>query len=90
MRVGDILSRAKNVCIWLGTAAENIDEALQFVDEISHLGTLDRLFKDRECIKTWKALVLMMGRPWFSRRWIVQEAAFARTATLYRGFKHLK
>lgn len=87
MRMGDIFSRAKNVCIWLGNSADCSDEALQFVDEVSHLEKLDKLVKDCESIKLWQALAALMKRPWFSRRWIIQEVAFARTATLYCGMK---
>lgn len=90
MRMGIIFSQAKNVCVWLGPAAENSDEAMDFVDQVSHLGRLDQLVSDPDSIDNWKALAALMRRPWFSRRWIIQEIAFARQATVYCGMKRTR
>lgn len=89
MRMADIFGQASNVCIWLGEAANHSDEAMEFIDEVSHLGKLDRLVKDARTIRKWHALAELMRRPWFSRRWILQEVAFARKATVHCGMKQV-
>ena len=90
MRMGDIFSRAVNVCIWLGEAANRSDEAMDFVEQVSHLGKLDRLIKDSSSARKWQALAVLMRRSWFSRRWVIQEVAYARKATVYCGTKRSK
>ena len=90
MRMGDIFSRAANVSIWLGEAANRSDEAMDFVDQVSHLGKLDRLTKDRSLVGKWQALAVLMRRSWFSRRWVLQEVAYATKATVHCGMKHSK
>ena len=86
--MGDVFGRASNVCIWLGQAANGSDEAMDFVEQVSHLGKLDRLIKDPALARTWQALAVLMRRSWFCRRWVIQEVAFARKATVYCGSKH--
>jgi hypothetical protein len=88
LRMGDIFGRASNVCIWLGEAADRSDEAMDFVEQVSHLGKLDRLIKDPTLVRAWQALAILMRRSWFSRRWVIQEVAYARKATVYCGTKH--
>jgi hypothetical protein len=90
MRMGDIFSMARNVCIWLGEAANRSDEAMDFVEQVSHLGKLGRLVRDRSLVKTWQTLAMLMRRSWFSRRWVLQEVAYARKATVYCGTKDTK
>lgn len=90
MRMGEIYSRARNVCIWLGEVADSSDDAMDFVDQVSHLGKLDKLVRDPGVVRKWRALATLMRRSWFSRRWVIQEVAFARTATVYCGTKMVK
>jgi hypothetical protein len=89
MRMAEIFGQARNVCIWLGEAANHSDEAMEFINDVSHLGKLDRLVKNSGAIGKWHALAELMRRPWFSRRWILQEVAFARKATVYCGMKQV-
>lgn len=90
MRMGEIYGRARNVCIWLGEALYRSDEAMGFVYKVSHLGKLDKLVKDHTAVRKWQALAALMKRSWFSRRWVIQEVAFARTATVYCGIEIVK
>lgn len=87
MRMGAIYGRGKNVCIWLGEARDGSNEAMDFIQQVSTLGKLDKLIKDPTVVKKWQALAALMRRSWFSRRWIIQEVAFARKATVYCGTK---
>jgi hypothetical protein len=38
-------------------------------------------------VPAWKALRALIARPWFSRRWVIQEILLAREAVMYCGGK---
>lgn len=60
--------------------------AIQFIrNDVSALKDFDRLCRDKKHAEQWKALLVLMQREWFSRRWVVQEIALARKATVYYG-----
>lgn len=80
-----VYSRATSVCVWLGEASLDSDLALNFISRIVNLDDFDRLVADRRTPQEWAALSSLMRRPWFSRRWVVQEIALAARATLYCG-----
>lgn len=84
-----IYGKAKNVCIWLGEPATDGHKALEF---IKHKACDFNLFaeitaEDRapEIKAGWEALATLMNRPWFRRRWVVQEVALAHSATVHVG-----
>lgn len=78
-----IYSKAFNVCIWLGNESHNSTFAVDFVkNQVNDLGGWIRSTEERNKDK-WAALAALMDRPWFSRRWIVQELAFAKRATVH-------
>jgi len=87
--MGDIYSVAINVVVWLGEEADNSDlvppfaqllidillpleEALQIEAE-----DLTRFGLPPPTDRHWKALRDLFSRPWFSRKWIIQEFAMA-------------
>ncbi|MCJ1451337.1 hypothetical protein MMC28_001673 [Mycoblastus sanguinarius] len=80
-----VYSRATNVCVWLGESSKDSDLALNFISRIVNLDDFDRLVVDRRTPEEWAALSSLMKREWFSRRWVVQEIALAKRATLYCG-----
>ena len=45
------------------------------------LDTVKRDFGEEDCL----ALVSLLSRPWFQRRWIIQEIAFARQGSVHCG-----
>lgn len=49
------------------------------------LENFDTVSENQENASKWQSLLLLMQRPWFSRRWVVQEVALARAATIYCG-----
>lgn len=49
------------------------------------LKEFDKLCRDKKYTDQWKALLVLMQREWFSRRWVVQEVALAPKATVYYG-----
>ncbi|MCJ1247071.1 hypothetical protein MMC30_004282 [Trapelia coarctata] len=80
-----IYNHATRVCIWLGGEAANSDLAMKFLDSILDLPGFATLVADDAKSQEWQAFVDLMRRPWFTRRWVVQEVALARKARLYCG-----
>lgn len=81
-----IYGNAERVCIWLGEANESSRMALRFIKhEVSHLQSFDSLCESKDASKKWVALLDLMQRPWFSRRWVVQELALAQKPIIYCG-----
>jgi Heterokaryon incompatibility protein (HET) len=85
-KMNKIYGQARNVCIWVGEADDKSEMALEFIrTRVLSLWEFDDLCKNPEMSKSWDALVSLMRRPWFSRRWVVQEIALAKRGTLYCG-----
>ncbi len=81
---------AAQVVIWLGEADEDSEIALDFITQILHLENIDRLVEDPQKCREWDALSLLMRRHWFYRRWIIQEIAFAKQATVFCGERSVR
>jgi hypothetical protein len=84
-KMATIYNDAKRVCVWLGEGGESTEKALSFVGRILDLDSFDRLVTDQKSVKDWHALWELMNSPWFSRRWVIQEIALARQATVHCG-----
>jgi len=84
-QMGEIYSNAENVIVWLGPASQDSTRGMNFIKEISDLSKLDRLVKDGSYCDSWNALGALIRRPWFSRRWVVQELSLAKAAMVYCG-----
>jgi len=84
-RMATIYNEATNVCVWLGEEHNNSERALIFIKRVLDLAVLDGLTRDADSVRDWNALWNVMRRPWFSRRWVVQEIALARKATIHCG-----
>jgi len=70
-----IYGNAERVCIWLGEANESSRMALRFIKhEVSHLQSFDSLCESKDASKKWVALLDLMQRPWFSRRYELRYA----------------
>ncbi|KAH8650844.1 heterokaryon incompatibility protein-domain-containing protein, partial [Tricladium varicosporioides] len=84
--MAEIYGRAVQVCVWLGVATKSSQIALRFIKkEVLQLRHFDELCGSRQASEKWKALLELMQRPWFSRRWVVQEISLARQAVMYCG-----
>jgi hypothetical protein len=84
--MSQIYSYAIRVCIWLGLDDVESNRAIRFIkEEILQLRHFDTLCQDESNSQKWQSLLLLMQRPWFFRRWVVQEIALARDATIYCG-----
>jgi Heterokaryon incompatibility protein (HET) len=84
-KMSEIYNLAEEVSGWLGVAENDSTAAIEFVRRILNLADFDQLVRDRSTLEECAAFLALMKRPWFSRRWIVQEIALARNATLYCG-----
>ncbi|KAF2260254.1 HET-domain-containing protein [Lojkania enalia] len=80
-----IYSEAKNVCVWLGERGDNSDLAMKLLPKIRNLEDFEKDIDANTSCEEWDALIKLMGRHWFRRRWVVQEIALARRATIHCG-----
>lgn len=81
-----IYGGAKRVCVWLGEEDGASHIAFEFIDkEVLKLQKFDAICEDPGASKKWNAMLNVMKRPWFSRRWVVQEIALANDALIYCG-----
>jgi hypothetical protein len=80
----------RNFCIWLSEASSDSDQNIELVEQVSQLGNPDQLVKDNGAVEKWRSLSNLVGRPWFPRRWVVQEVAFSRDATVCCGTKEAR
>jgi hypothetical protein len=81
----EIYKNADRVCIWLGDSSDSSQIALRFIKRIAQLQSIDFLSEGKDASRKWAALFDLMQRPWFSRRWVVQEVALAQKARLHVG-----
>ncbi|KAM0254725.1 hypothetical protein ACHAQJ_006507 [Trichoderma viride] len=78
-----IYNYASNVCIWLGDGFENAASAFTLVREIMNFKKFDTKVQSFAIKDTWIQLIEIMKAPWFSRRWIIQEVALSKSASLH-------
>jgi hypothetical protein len=88
-RMGNIFSEAEKVIVWLGEEKENSDKAIRFIPSVLDLDTAPNLATDRRYIEDWDSFFNLLRRPWFSRRWVIQEIAFAQVAWIHCGSKKI-
>lgn len=86
--MGQIYSRASNVCVWLGEEDKTSPLAFQHIDLVLDLQNFENTVSE-EYAEAWAALAHLMKRDWFSRRWVVQEIAFALKATVHCGNRQI-
>ncbi|KAG7045301.1 HET-domain-containing protein [Colletotrichum scovillei] len=88
--MGQIYSAAASVTIWLGPADKNAktDRAMDFINLLLQDNMRDVFGDDyaTDCL----ALLHLMCRPVFSRRWIIQELAVAKSIEVRCGSKTVK
>jgi hypothetical protein len=81
----DIFNGASNVCVWLGEGDSRSRVAMSMIPKVLDLVEVDDLLKTDLTLDELQAFLELTARPWFSRRWIVQEIASARSASLHCG-----
>lgn len=93
-----IYSNARNVIIWLGASTEDIDSLfywMRCLDEqmvkVKYQHTMTtwrnqwKALRDQPGAGERKGLQSLLGREWFSRIWVIQEAALAKAAMITCG-----
>jgi hypothetical protein len=81
----EVFSQAHNVHIWLGRESDTSERAFSFIKYCPlNLDAHDEI-TDQGDAQDWIALAELMMRPWFSRRWVIQEILLAPEATLHCG-----
>jgi hypothetical protein len=93
MRMGAIYQKAFSVCAWLGPEEDNSDEAIGLLKQMRTSSGCNYMLQNLGIkgnnndfsFPRWQALSLLMARPWFRRRWVIQEVAFAAEVVLQCG-----
>lgn len=88
-----IYNGAANTCIWIGesnTGGISTERGMLFVEDIVDISLLDGLLTSRDHIQDWVAFAELLSKDWFSRRWIIQEVASSRFATIRFGGIEMK
>ena len=69
--MAQIYGEAKNVCVWIGSGDKESKIALDFIkNEVLRLQDFDDLCENQNASHKWRAMLDVMKRPWFSRRWV--------------------
>jgi hypothetical protein len=86
-RMADIFRSAKNVWIWLGEEDLTSKAAMELIPKI--------IAPDFRWDGVWwetqdfLAFDHLLARPWFRRRWVIQEAAFSANSVIFCGGQKL-
>jgi len=86
-----IYSDSRCVFVWLGPEAGDSNLAMDFLENrVLNLRDIDRLIEDPNANAEWRAIGELIKRPWFTRRWIIQEIALAQDAYMLCGQKKIR
>jgi len=84
--MADIYGAAQRVCVWLGEDDASSKTAIAFIkSHVLAFLPFDDLCNTPRASENWSALCNFMQRPWFTKRWAVQEIALAQNVLLYCG-----
>ncbi len=84
-RMANVFHEAVNVCVWLGEKTEDSDRAMGFIRRNLDFDRSHTPDDEQGSVVDFQAFCSLMRRPWFGRRWIVQEIALAKAATIHCG-----
>lgn len=85
-----IYSNAWNVIVWLGEEedyANELDLAVALIPELLNMDRIDSFLENaitpsEASSDAWRAFGNILQRPWFSRRWVIQELAYAKNISI--------
>jgi len=94
-RMLDIYCNAWSVCIWLGEAewpsSHEPNEPFDLIATIINLKLLDYIVEaptiDEQMMSSLIAFAKLLKRPWFRRRWAIQEVSSSTRASVQYGQK---
>ncbi|KAL7896603.1 heterokaryon incompatibility domain-containing protein [Trichoderma sp. TUCIM 5745] len=81
--MAQIYNYASHVCIWLGDGIAQAEGAFSLVRDIMNFKNFDTKVRSAETKEKWIQLIEIMKVAWFSRRWIIQEVALSKSASLH-------
>lgn len=91
----DKIYRDRPLLIWLGEPTENSDVAIDMIEASPSLAGGDNFVTQSveylenttksQGLSSWKAFFDLIRRPWFSRRWIVQEFVLSKRKHVFIG-----
>ncbi|KAI1742790.1 heterokaryon incompatibility protein-domain-containing protein [Xylaria scruposa] len=84
-----IYNSASNVCVWLGEGYDGAETAFSLIRDIMNYRNFDEMILDSSAKEGWRNLISIMKAPWFSRRWVIQEIALSRDASVHCGDRSL-
>ncbi len=101
--MGDIYAKAERVLVWLGLRTQDLDKAMDLINELAsaqHIATLPKprslgtaVHYDQpedDDIKKLDPLQKYVDSAWFRRTWVLQEVSLARKAILCCGDRHIE
>lgn len=87
--MGDIYRKSSCVCLWIGEEANDSDAAMDLIEwyRTGNRSDEETLWNDLRWATAFRALTYLVSRPWFTRRWIVQEILLSEKSVVYCGTK---
>ncbi len=85
VRMGQIFRDAERVVVWLGEEDSNTSKATAFARRTLDIEVFESLLQDPQYHEERLAILKLLQRPWFKRRWVIQEVALARDVTVFCG-----
>ena len=103
-QMGDVYTYADQVVVWLGEAEDESDMALEMMPSLadSFWAVRDHGWESKSIDDivslgfphpsdpVWLATIMIFGRPWFQRLWIVQEIVLARHSVFLCGERQVE
>ncbi|KAK1750076.1 heterokaryon incompatibility protein-domain-containing protein [Echria macrotheca] len=88
-RMAEIYKKAESVWIWLGEESWESKAAMNFIPRVNHhdLQQDGRQWWRKDVFAAFNQL---LARPWFRRRWVIQEAAFAGDSIIFCGDRQVE
>jgi hypothetical protein len=80
-----IFKLAHKVVAWLGEGNESSEIAMAFIPQLVKLDEFDELIKSEDTPAQWQALVRLMEKKYFTRRWVFLEVILAARAVIWCG-----
>ncbi|VUC32704.1 unnamed protein product [Clonostachys rosea] len=103
-RMAEIYSSAQRVLVWLGPDAESLENFVPSMSEVINfllekysererpqqmLAPLTPSQREQVLGFKWKHILPVFDRPWFTRKWVVQELSLAKEAMICYGFRSI-
>lgn len=84
----EVYCNAEEVWIWLGEESADSAHAMDLISgiKLSHSKTIESFWN----VQSLVAFNALLARSWFERGWVVQEVAYAGSATLFCGDRQVK